>query len=175
MTKDKIALTVQLPALRFCKAPAAASRVLKFWLSVRMERYSRTTSGWYSNSKPAGGEEDNGSKKRKVEKACMNKHRTYLYLITSESSREKAVLWKERFLPYSEYFIHSCEHNAHGNSPTGHSAWLKVPLIAGKLIILSEICAMLCNCPAGWVHVVHIVTRWHETMTEQFLFCICRL
>lgn len=62
MTKDKIALTVQLPALRFCKAPAAASRVLKFWLSVRMERYSRTTSGWYSNSKPAGGEEDNGSK-----------------------------------------------------------------------------------------------------------------
>lgn len=61
--REESALTVQLPALRFCKAPAAASRVLKFWLSVRMERYRRTTSGWYSNSKPAGGEEENGSKR----------------------------------------------------------------------------------------------------------------
>lgn len=63
--KGKTVLTVQLPALRFCKAPAAASRVLKFWLSVRIERYSRTTSGWYSNSKPAGGEEEN---RREAEK-----------------------------------------------------------------------------------------------------------
>lgn len=31
-------LTIQLPALRFCRAPAAASRVLKFRLSVRRER-----------------------------------------------------------------------------------------------------------------------------------------
>lgn len=29
-SKEKTALTIQLPALRFCKAPAAASRVLKF-------------------------------------------------------------------------------------------------------------------------------------------------
>lgn len=31
-------LTTQLPALRFCRAPAAASRVLKFRLSVRRDR-----------------------------------------------------------------------------------------------------------------------------------------
>lgn len=45
-------LTVQFPALRFCRAPAAASSVLQFWLSVKIDRYSLTTSGWYKSSKP---------------------------------------------------------------------------------------------------------------------------
>jgi len=86
---------------------------------------------------------------KEVEKACMNKHITYLYLITLENSQDKAVLQKEGLLPYSKYFIHSCECSACGNSSTRHSARLKVPLLVGKLIILSEICAMLYNCLAG--------------------------
>lgn len=62
------------------------------------------------------------------------------------------------------------ESSARGNSSTGHSARLKVPLLVFGWTIVSESCAMLCACLAG----NNKVTRDNDCLL-QFLLCICSL
>lgn len=61
------------------------------------------------------------------------------------------------------------ESSARGNSSTGHSARLKVPLLVFGWTIVSETCAMLYACLAG-----DKVTRDNDCLL-QFLLCICSL
>lgn len=138
-TEEKTALTVQLPALRFCKAPAAASRVLKFWLSVRMERYNRTTSGWYNNSKPAGGAR--GEEKQRSQ--CLNTHIPLFSNVREQPSEScynterRTCAMSRTFYPQLWEIVETATH-AEKCSPG-----LQVSLLVLRLTILSRICAML--------------------------------
>lgn len=134
----KTALTVQLPALRFCKAPAAASRVLKFWLSVRMERYSRTTSGWYNNSKPTGGARGE-QKQEKQRRQCINEHIPLFNNVREQpnDTERRASSMSRTFCPKLLEMVETATH-AEKCSPG-----LQVTLLVLMLTILSGVCVML--------------------------------
>lgn len=157
-TEEKTALTVQLPALRFCKAPAAASRVLKFWLSVRMERYSRTTSGWYNNSKPAGGARRE-QKEEKHRRQCINKHIPLFNLIREQPSVLFCYNTERRASATSRTFytplLEMVETATHAENV--HLGWKSLCLSWGWQFFLESV---LCyKLPS-----MQVMTRWQETI-----------
>lgn len=68
----------------------------------------------------------------------MNKHITLI-----RTAKRKLHHRKKGFCHIQHILSTAVENYAHGNSCTGHSPGLKVPLLVSRLTILSEICAML--------------------------------
>lgn len=107
-----------------------------------MERYNRTTSGWYNNSKPAGGARGE-QKQEKQRRQCLNKHIPLFNNVREQPSEScynterRASAMSRTFYPQLLEIVETAIH-AEKRSPG-----LQVSLLVLRLTILSGICAML--------------------------------
>lgn len=122
-----------------------------------MERYSRTTSGWYNNSKPAGGARGE-QKQEKQRRQCINKH-ILLFNHVRDQPRESCYNPERRasailrtFYPQLLEMVETATH-----AENVHLGWRSLCLSWGWQFFLESV-------PCYKLPSMQVMTRWQETI-----------